>query len=259
MPHAHVMEEIGMNRQREKQFVAILGFIIALIAIVLVAAPGLAYREHWLDLESAFGTLRWGTWLGLAAMIVSLIGAWLARPGQARRGFAGAIAGVVIGAFAFGLPFAFVLTAEHVPPIHDITTDTTSPPQFVAVLALRKDASNSAEYGGPDIAQQQRSAYPDIQPVMLAVPPAQAFNQALKAVRDMGWELVASAPNEGRIEATDTTLWFGFKDDIVIRVTVNGDASRVDVRSVSRVGRSDLGKNAHRVQAYLAKLRTSNS
>lgn len=119
---------------------------------------------------------------------------------------------------------------------------------------MRKYAPNSADYGGLDIAAQQHAAYPDIQPVTLRLPSQQAFTQALTATRAMGWDIVAVDPVEGRIEATDTTLWFGFKDDIVIRIQARGDESRIDVRSVSRVGKSDVGTNAHRIRAYLRKL-----
>jgi uncharacterized protein (DUF1499 family) len=76
----------------------------------------------------------------------------------------------------------------------------------------------------------------------------------LAAARAQGWEIVAAVPAEGRIEATDTTRFFGFKDDIVIRVKAEGAGSRVDVRSLSRVGKSDVGKNASRIRAYLIAL-----
>jgi uncharacterized protein (DUF1499 family) len=59
------------------------------------------------------------------------------------------------------------------------------------------------------------------------------------------------------VEATDTTFWFGFKDDVVVRVRAaeNGGGSIVDVRSVSRVGQSDLGLNAKRIGSILDGLR----
>ena len=119
---------------------------------------------------------------------------------------------------------------------------------------LRKGAPNTAEYGGKEVADAQRKGYPDIQPKMLEVPPQVAFARALETAERMGWTLVANDPAEGRIEATDTTFWYGFKDDIVIRVTRAGAGSRVDVRSVSRVGRSDIGTNARRIRRYLDKL-----
>jgi uncharacterized protein (DUF1499 family) len=145
-------------------------------------------------------------------------------------------------------------TARTVPPIHDITTDTADPPRFVAVVPLRKDALNPIEYGGPEIAAQQQRAYPDLHPVTLPDPPARAFEHALAAARAQGWEIVEAAPAEGRIEATDTTRWFGFKDDVVVRVRMAENGSRLDVRSLSRVGRSDLGKNAARIRAFLRAL-----
>jgi uncharacterized protein (DUF1499 family) len=144
--------------------------------------------------------------------------------------------------------------AKQVPPIHDITTDTANPPQFVAVLPLRAKAANPATYGGPEIAAQQLKAYPQIVPLNLPVSPGAAFERALATVRDSGWEVVDAVPAEGRIEATATTLVYGFKDDVVIRIAPAAQGSRVDVRSVSRVGRSDLGANATRIDTFLNKL-----
>jgi uncharacterized protein (DUF1499 family) len=138
--------------------------------------------------------------------------------------------------------------------IHDITTDTDHPPQFVALRAIREKSPNGPEYGGEKIANQQRAAYPDIQPMMLGDSPRAAFERALGAARAMGWEIVAAVPEEGRIEATATTPLLRFKDDVVVRVTAAEAGSRVDVRSKSRFGRSDLGTNAKRIRAYFATL-----
>lgn len=152
------------------------------------------------------------------------------------------------------IPWQWWRTVQRVPMIHDITTDTENPPVFVAILPLRAGASNTAEYGGPEIDAQQRAGYPDLGPLTLPVPPAQAFTRALTVAREMGWEIVASDAKEGRIEVTATTFWFGFKDDMVIRVTPSGNGSRIDVRSVSRVGRGDVGANAKRITDYLSRL-----
>jgi uncharacterized protein (DUF1499 family) len=94
-----------------------------------------------------------------------------------------------------------------------------------------------------------------VQPLTLPVPPAQAFDRALAAARAMGWEIVDAAADQGRVEATATTFWFGFKDDVVVRVRPDASGSRIDVRSLSRVGRSDLGANAQRIRTYLDRLR----
>jgi uncharacterized protein (DUF1499 family) len=118
---------------------------------------------------------------------------------------------------------------------------------------LRRDAPNTAEYQ-PRTAALQRQAYPDIAPLLLKMPPHEAYARAEQAARAMGWDIVEASPPAQRIEATDTTWWFGFKDDIVIRVSPHADGSRVDVRSLSRVGTSDLGVNAARIRAYLRRL-----
>jgi uncharacterized protein (DUF1499 family) len=140
------------------------------------------------------------------------------------------------------------------PRIHDITTDTDDPPQFVALRAVREKSPNGPEYGGEKIARQQKAGYPDIKPLMLGEPPARAFERALAAARSMGWEIVAAIAEEGRIEATATTRWLRFKDDVVLRITPAAAGSRIDMRSKSRLGRSDLGANAKRIRAYFSAL-----
>jgi uncharacterized protein (DUF1499 family) len=235
--------------------VVIVALAAALVGALLVVGAGPAYRMRVVELRDAFTLIRWGAWIGLGAGLVALAGGWLTRPGKERRGFALAVAGVVIGALTFCIPFALLQGSKAAPPIHDITTDTDNPPPFVAIIPLRSNAPNGIAYGGEAVAAQQRAAYPDIAPVVLADPPAKAFDRALAAARELGWEIVAAVPEEGRIEATDTTAWFGFKDDVVVRVTPTAGGSRIDVRSVSRLGRSDLGKNAQRVRAWLARVR----
>jgi len=234
--------------------VAVVGFMVAIFALLMVGGAGPAYRLGLVDLTDAFVLMRWGAWMGLAALLVALIGAWITRPGAQKRGFALTLAGAVAGAAAFGVPFALLQSAKASPPIHDITTDTENPPRFVAIVALRQGSPNSVEYQGEAVAGRQRMAYPDIRPVTLAEPPDAAFKRALTAARDIGWQIVAAVPAQGRIEATDRTLWFGFKDDIVVRVTPTASGSRIDVRSVSRLGEGDLGKNAARIRAYLQRL-----
>jgi hypothetical protein len=139
-------------------------------------------------------------------------------------------------------------------PIHDITTDTDDPPQFVALYALRQKSFNGPEYAGDKIARIQKAAYPDIAPRVLDEPSARAFERAHAAARAMGWHIAAAVPDEGRIEATATTPLLRFKDDVVIRVRPEGSGARIDVRSKSRLGRSDLGANAKRIRKYFQTL-----
>src|SRR5690606_23147755 len=118
---------------------------------------------------------------------------------------------------ALVIPYSWQRRAQSVPPIHDITTDLDNPPEFQAVIPLRADAPNSLER--PDtLAAQQRAGYPDLAPVTLTMTPDQAFERTLALVQEKGWEIVDADKAAGRIEATDTTRFFGFKDDVVIRI-----------------------------------------
>ena len=241
--------------------VATIGLALALLAALAGLSAGLGYRLGWWPLDTGFAVLRYAAYGAIAAIAVSVLGLVLARPGGQRRGLYRALAGLVIGAVVFGVPWSYLRAAQQVPPIHDITTDTENPPPFVAILPLRADAANPPDYGGEEVAAQQHAAYPAVQPVSVPLPPERNFEEALATAVDQGWEIVAVVPSEGRIEATDTTLWWGFKDDVVIRITPEDSGSRVDIRSKSRVGIGDIGTNAARIEAYLEQLeeRTSDT
>jgi uncharacterized protein (DUF1499 family) len=234
--------------------VPVAGMLFAILAGLAAALAGFGHRWGWWHYRTGFAVLKVAAYFGIAAAIVSLASLIITRPFLLRQGAALSLVGILIGLLAASIPWSWMRTAKKMPVIHDITTDTDTPPNFVAVLPIRKDAANPAEYGGPDIAAQQRKGYPDIVPIRIMMPPDRAFEQALLAVREMGWEIVEADPKAGRIEATDTTFWFGFKDDVVIRITPEPDGSRIDVRSLSRVGKSDVGTNAERIRAYSRKL-----
>ena len=113
-------------------------------------------------------------------------------------------------------------------------------------------------YPGDAAAALQRAAYPDIVPVVLPVPPAEAFKRVDHVAMAMGWDVVARAPADGRLEAIDTSQWFGFRDDIVVRIRAAGTGSRIDIRSKSRAGESDLGVNARRIRDFIARLKAES-
>ncbi len=143
-----------------------------------------------------------------------------------------------------------------VPPINDVTTDTHDPPQFVAVLPLRKRARNPPDYGGEPVAILQRAAWPEIVPMETPVGRVQVHAAVRTVVAGSGWALIGDDERAGRIEATATTRWWRFKDDLVIRLRdLPGAGTRIDVRSKSRIGRNDLGANARRIRTFLADLR----
>ena len=145
--------------------------------------------------------------------------------------------------------------AQVSPAINDITTDMADPPAFVDLLPLRASAPSPPEYAGEVVARQQRAAYPEIAPLFLEASVAEAVQLADEAARGLGWEVVALAPEEGRLEAVDTTPWFGLKNDVVVRVTPAEDGVTLDVRSKSRVEMADVGTNARRIRHFQAALR----
>ncbi|MEO6696871.1 MAG: DUF1499 domain-containing protein [Gammaproteobacteria bacterium] len=247
--------ENGPHGQRKSyRYITIAAFWLAVGSTMTAVLAGLGSRWGWWEFGAGFALLKWAVYAGIAVILLSLGALLLEYKAGRRRGLLWAGAGLVIALAVVLAPLNWVRIASQVPPIHDITTDTQNPPQFVAVLPLRKNARNPAQYGGPEVAALQAKAYPHIVPLLLSMPPDQAFQHALSAAREMGWYIVDENPSVGRIEATATTRWFGFKDDVVIRITPVEQGSRVDMRSVSRVGVSDVGTNARRITAYLKRL-----
>jgi uncharacterized protein (DUF1499 family) len=235
------------------------GFALLLAGLAaagtLLAGPG--YRFGWLGLGQAFGLLRWGAELGLVGGAVALAAIVASARGRSSRRLGLAILACCIALAAFVIPWRMQAQARRVPSIHDITTDPEDPPVFVAVVPRRAGARNPVEYAGPAVAAQQRAAYPDLVSLDVAASPERTFAAVEATARGLGWEIVTAVPAEGRLEATATTSWFGFKDDVVVRVRARGTGSRVDVRSLSRIGVGDLGVNAARVRAFLTRLRAT--
>jgi uncharacterized protein (DUF1499 family) len=162
----------------------------------------------------------------------------------------------VLGAALAYVPWHYHRIRASLPPIHDITTDTDNPPSFHAVLPARTaENAGSVAYDNPQLPELQKNAYPDVAPIKAALSRSEAFDHALYVAKTMtGWTIVASDPDAGRIEASQRSRWFGFTDDIVIRVTRDEAGSRIDIRSTSRQGRSDYGVNAARIRAYMVAL-----
>lgn len=175
--------------------------------------------------------------------VVALVLPWFREQRAAVLGFGAA---TLPGA----LLLALVLTGSDVPPIHDITTDVTDPPRFSeAVVEARGERSNALDIDS-DVIEQQMAAYPDLETLVSETSIRETFQRSEQIARELGWEVVTADLNRGRIEAVDTTTVMGFKDDVVIRVRSNADGTMVDLRSVSRVGVSDMGANAERIRAF---------
>ncbi len=227
------------------------GLALALASAVALLLAPIGVRAGLWSYVVGFALLAASILLALGAVVLASIGLYTTK-----QWFPG-IAGVVIALIVLVVPAVFIVSARGAPPIHDITTDTRDPPAFVAVLPLRRDAANPPEYEGERVAEQQRRAYPDLRPVGVPIPTPEAFERSLSAARALGWEIAASDAAAGRIEAVDTTFWFGFRDDIVIRIREDAGGSRIDVRSKSRVGVGDAGANARRIRAFVESIRGS--
>jgi len=229
-----------------------IGVVLSVASVALLLLGPLGSRVGLWPFVVGFGMLALSVLVGLAAASISLAGAL--KTGQ----WVPAAVAIVVGLAVVSVPSAMVLAARGAPPIHDITTDPDDPPQFVAILPLRSGAANPPEYGGTEVADQQRRAYPDLQPLTLQADADQAFDRAVGVVGGLGWEVVATDKQTGRIEAVDTTFWFAFKDDIVVRLRRTPSGTRVDVRSKSRVGVGDAGTNARRVRELLRRLQSAS-
>ena len=229
---------------------------IAVAADLLLLASGPGTRLDVWSWLTGLALLTWAAYLGIGAVLLAAIE--LVIPMFRRDNVRFLLAALALGALAATPPLAMLQLSKSLPYIHDISTDTDDPPRFETLFDTREASPNKAAYGGPKVAAEQKSAYPDIQPLVVALAPAAAFDRALEAARGEGWTIAASDAAKGRIEATSATVWFGFKDDIVVRVRPADGGSRIDVRSSSRVGLSDLGTNAKRVRDYLSRIRAAS-
>ncbi len=225
---------------------------IFVYAVIILLVGGLIVGQLGIN---PFASMLALTFAHLFAVIAALIVAISALRARSSAGI-GALgwAALVLGALAFISGGSRFGGGGGGAPIHDISTDTANPPAFVDIVALRADAPNPADYLDDGTAETQAEAYPDIQTLVIDAAPDQVFANALSAAEAMDWEIVASMPSEGRIEATASTSFVGFKDDVVIRVQADSDGTRVDVRSKSRIGKGDMGVNAARIREYSAKL-----
>ncbi|PIE55954.1 MAG: hypothetical protein CSA34_06605 [Desulfobulbus propionicus] len=224
--------------------------------VLLVTAGGciLLYRMQLLALKPALlgvaGALFLVIFMGMFSLLVILVCVVKGRSGLSRWALLAVLFALptLVGVLVQGL------RSVGVPSIHDISTDLEDPPRFVRAAELRDPQDNPLEYAGVKLANRQRQGYPEIGPQLVALPAREAFVRCLEIAGKLGWEVTVQDPDGGRIEAVDQSLLFGFIDDIVIRIRSVDDKSRVDLRSVSRVGVSDLGVNARRIKAFQEEL-----
>jgi uncharacterized protein (DUF1499 family) len=232
---------------------------IALFSVGVLLTAMLLHRLLALPTPVAFNLAAVafaGAALSLVLAVLATIEIWRSgRPGTSRIVF-----GTVVALALLLWPTVFLPSYERLPAINDVTTDPASPPTFVEAPKLRGPEANSTKYPRAEFAQAQLAAYPDIKPIRIDRSADDAFEIASDAVRRLKYDVVRQEGpdlNEGRpgmIEIVDRTLILGFYDDAVIRVSGDGKQSRIDVRSASRYGRHDLGRNAERVREILKEI-----
>jgi hypothetical protein len=235
---------------------------LAVFAVITVLVSVIIVRFGFLEMKPAMATFFGG--LGIAGLSILVgLGAFAAIWQNGSRGMSRILLALLINAIVLAYPAYLALQYRKLPKIHDITTDPIDPPRFEALARLRAgEGANSAVYAGLYSAEQQRIAYPDIETVELEIPVQRAYEVTLQLVNKRKWLVIDERPPQlprriGRIEAVARTAIMGFREDVSIRITPDGEDSRVDIRSSSRYFESDLGSNASRVSKLIDDINTA--
>ena len=251
------------NLLKKLSLLAVLGFPLSLIG----------YRMGAYDFGVGFAGIKYTVYLTLAVFVLGLLVMFLQRKRNPSESKA-AMHAVLISLIPMIGIGSQIMTAKSVPSIHNISTDTVNPPEFSRIAEIRTSEHNPLEYDASKLAALQNEAYPEVKTIYSELSLPEAHGKALVVAEALGWEVVNQDVVTGIIEATETTKLWNFKDDIVIRVTgVGGVADgetiaetiadsdniagsenkrvAVDLRSVSRIGQSDLGANAKRIEKFI--------
>jgi uncharacterized protein (DUF1499 family) len=227
--------------------IAVFSLVAALLSIVIV-------RAGWLEIWPALATFGGALALAVAAILLA-IGAFVVIWREGCRGLGHAVGALVIGLALVGYPGYLGVQAYRLPSISDVTTDPIDPPRFEAIARLRGRDSNPIAYAGLYSAELQRAAYPEVEPLILTGTAQSAYDAAMAVITKRKWRVVDARPpragRDGHIEAVARTLIMGFREDVVVRVRVAGDSTRIDVRSASRYGQHDFGANAARIRGLV--------
>lgn len=223
---------------------------LSIVAVLAIPVAVVGFRFHLYDFSIASKVLALSLFLSAIVFLCSLLVALIQRKSNPVSSKAARLA-----SYLCLLPLLFlgsqIITAKSLPMIHNISTDITNPPEFDQIIELRGEKSNPHSYDIEALAAVQSKAYPKIKTLIVKSDTETAFNRALSVVSSLGWKLVSKDSKKGLIEATQTSALWQFKDDIVIRIVSDGNSTKIDLRSVSRVGRSDLGVNAKRIYSFL--------
>lgn len=235
---------------------AYMAIFLAILSTIGVLACGPGVRFDLWHFLTGIKLLKWSIYGGIAATILILLHTLLEKINGQQIFRPYAILTFLTGLAIFAIPYAYIYEFNKYNTIADATTDYENPPVFINIAPLReKTAKNPLEYRGDEAAEQQRLYFPNLTGLKIKAQSEHTLAAASDVLIEMGLDIIAVAPDESRLEATDTTFWFGYKDDMVVRIRDLGNGySLVDARSASRVGYGDGGVNAKRIQTFLHKL-----
>lgn len=264
----------GHKRRTVRKWVLRVSLALTILGPLIFILAAIGYKIGLFDLGFSLGTLtrNIGPKVLIAGLVVAVIALILAIVIKPKKGIAVGVMGILIPVIGMGYAVQVKNKAQRLPYIHDVTTDTQNVPQFgPEIMAERAKVKgvNTTEYAGQMaptkdangnpkqalVSVLQTKGYPDIRSIVVSEPRDVVFEKAKSEAKQMGWDIKATDAEAGTIEATDTTFWYGFKDDVIIRLRDSeGGGTLVDIRSLSRVGLSDIGKNAARIRRFLDKL-----
>ncbi len=247
-----------VHRVSRRSTLASISLLLSVLVAALAAGSGFGTRLGWWNYRVGLNLLTWAVIGACLTGISSLVSSLITLPFLSEtRGFSLSVLGLVISAIVIAIPVQWRLRAGTVPSIHDISTDLKNPPRFRVIQNFRDDQNNDLRRTNEDLASMQRKAYPKLDSFSVERSKTYCMKRALKIARNLNWTLRSINWETGHVEATDRTFWFGFKDDIVVRINSLRDGQcKIDVRSVSRHGKSDLGTNARRIKNYLGQIKT---
>src|SRR6266545_3942227 len=248
MLRRHIAEQPTSRLAVWARRTAVFSLIATILAIVIV-------RSGLLEFKPALATFGGALVFSIIALLLAFA-AFVVIWREGLMGIGYSLTAIGIGLALLAYPSYLALASYRLPWIYDITTDPIDPPRFEALARVRPRDANPVIYAGLSAAEQQRNAYPEIEPLEQDASPQAAYDAALAIVTKRRWRIVeARTPQagrrDGRIEAVARTPIMGFRDDVIVRVRPDGDGSRIDVRSSSRYGTFDFGANASRIRSLL--------
>ncbi len=224
--------------------------ILAVIALLGFPFAVLGFRMNLFGFGVSASIIKWSVLLALGLFVVSMVITFWKRRSSPALAKSARLAAWIAMVPILGMA-ALKFGADGVPPIHNISTDIDNPPAFDVITTVRSAEHNPLAYNSAELGPVQSQAYPAVKTLSSSLDKPAAVERAAALAKDLGWEVVNVNAEAGIVEATDTTKLWGFKDDIVVRVTESESGSLIDLRSVSRIGISDLGANAKRISTFL--------